>query len=310
DEQYRELDLNERFARYASAAGFAIRVCEGYDPESKGKVEAGVKYVKGDGLYGEDFEDWSALAAHLRDWLECVANVRVHGTTGEIPKLRFDSREQAALKPYLSPACLRAPHTEGVLRKVDKTGLLSFQGNRYSAPLAFQRGRVRVVATPDGQLRLHHADTGELVATHPLHPGKGALVKNGDHYRDKAKARAELEAELEAALGHELGQALCAQLRQRDRAYYLDKLRGARRYLPRLQRLPPALLQGLLARPGGLSIRQMSEYLDAFEAHPERALRLFSEPRDAAATKRTESTLLSAYRTLTGTEQESGHELH
>ena len=35
-----------------ATAGFRIRACEGYDPESKGKVEAGVKYVKQDGLYG------------------------------------------------------------------------------------------------------------------------------------------------------------------------------------------------------------------------------------------------------------------
>ena len=45
-ETFRELKLNQRFHQYATAAGFHIRACEGYDPESKGKVEAGVKYVK------------------------------------------------------------------------------------------------------------------------------------------------------------------------------------------------------------------------------------------------------------------------
>ena len=51
-EQYRELELNQAFAAYATAAGFRIHACEGYDPESKGKVEAGVKYVKGNALAG------------------------------------------------------------------------------------------------------------------------------------------------------------------------------------------------------------------------------------------------------------------
>ena len=37
----------------------------GYDPESKGKVEAGVKYVKSNCLYGETFENWSALEQHV-----------------------------------------------------------------------------------------------------------------------------------------------------------------------------------------------------------------------------------------------------
>jgi transposase len=56
-EIFRELELNQRFHQYATAAGFHIRACEGYDPESKGKVEAGVKYVKHNGLYGETFAD-------------------------------------------------------------------------------------------------------------------------------------------------------------------------------------------------------------------------------------------------------------
>ena len=64
-ETFRELTLNERFHRYATTVGFRIRACEGYDPESKGKVEAGVKYVKQDGLYGETFADFPALEAHL-----------------------------------------------------------------------------------------------------------------------------------------------------------------------------------------------------------------------------------------------------
>ena len=53
-ETFRELELNERFHQYATTAGFNIRACEGYDPESKGKVESGVKYVQQNGLYGKN----------------------------------------------------------------------------------------------------------------------------------------------------------------------------------------------------------------------------------------------------------------
>jgi len=65
-EIFRELELNQRFHQYATGAGFHIRACEGYDPESKGKVESGVKYVKQNGLYGETFNDWKAWK---RMWL-------------------------------------------------------------------------------------------------------------------------------------------------------------------------------------------------------------------------------------------------
>lgn len=123
EEKYRELTLNERFHQYAATAGFRIHACEGYDPESKGKVEAGVKYVKQDCFYGEAFRDEQHLREHVHHWLDNVANVRAHGTTGEAPQLRFERDEKALLKPYLSPACI-TPETRET-RKADKTGLIS-----------------------------------------------------------------------------------------------------------------------------------------------------------------------------------------
>lgn len=90
-EEFRELTLNEQFHEYANHAGFRIHACEGYDPESKGKIEAGVKYVKANALYGETFSDWSALAAYLAEWLDTTANVRCHATTREAPQARYDA---------------------------------------------------------------------------------------------------------------------------------------------------------------------------------------------------------------------------
>lgn len=91
-EIFRELELNQRFHQYATAAGFYIRVCEGYDPESKGKVESGVKYVKQNGLYGETFSDWKHLETYVADWLDTVANKRDHGTTGQPPQAQKKSK--------------------------------------------------------------------------------------------------------------------------------------------------------------------------------------------------------------------------
>ena len=101
-EIFRELELNQRFHQYATGAGFHIRACEGYDPESKGKVESGVKYVKQNGLYGETFTDWKSLETYLADWLDTVANKRVHGTTGQQPWILYDPEEKVKMQPYLT----------------------------------------------------------------------------------------------------------------------------------------------------------------------------------------------------------------
>jgi transposase len=99
-EQFRELTVNQAFHQYATTAGFRIQACRGYDPESKGKVEAGVKYVKQDAFYGDTFRDEAAVRHHIRQWLDEVANQRAHGTTGEAPWARFEAREKAHLRPY------------------------------------------------------------------------------------------------------------------------------------------------------------------------------------------------------------------
>ncbi len=98
------------------------------------KVEAGVKYVKHNALAGEVFDDWNHLEAYLMDWLETVANVRQHGTTGETPRARFERDERSTLKPYLTPASLGV-QTPVERRKVDKTGLISWYPTRNDFPM-------------------------------------------------------------------------------------------------------------------------------------------------------------------------------
>ena len=154
-EQYRELDPNPAFAAYATAAGFRIYACEGYDPEGKGKVEAGVKYVKGNALAGEVFDDWDHLEAHVRQWLDGVANVRQHGTTGEAPRVRFERDE----------------------------------------------------------LVLSDLETGQAIARHVISHDKGTVIRNNDHYRDKAARVADLEATIGEQVGQATGARLCAQLK-------------------------------------------------------------------------------------------------
>jgi transposase len=307
-EQYRELELNERFAQYATSAGFRIRACQGYDPESKGKVEAGVKYVKHDGLYGEQFEDWAAMEQHLQRWLEAVANARTHGTTGQVPRAYFDAEERAKMRPYLTPAFLGASGVPGEPRKVDKTGLISFRSNKYSVPMAYQSGRVNVLATAEGQLHIYAPCGGERIASHPLSQGKGEIVKNGDHYRDKAQQVAELEAEIEQALG-EAGRRLCEQLRRTEPQHYKDKLRGVKRHLARLGALPEAEL-AYLADKAGLKVSTLLDYVSAWEANPER----FTQRTHAGVTNPASPqgcAPLAAYGSLTRKEhEEATHGLH
>lgn len=63
-------------------------------------------YVRGNLVYGREFLGDADLADHCRRWLDETANVRVHGTTKELPRVRFERDELAALRPLAErPYC-------------------------------------------------------------------------------------------------------------------------------------------------------------------------------------------------------------
>jgi transposase len=267
DEQYRELNLNPLFARYATTIGLHIHACEGYDPESKGKVEAGVKYVKQDALYGEEFDSRDAVAIHVQEWLEQVANCRRHGSTGEAPRQRFEVQEQARLKPYLRPDSLY-PDAPQTTRKADKTGLISWAGNKYSVPMAWQNNTVGV-EVDDGHLIILDPVSAERLARHELCLEKGQKVINNHHYRDPQQRIPALEQQLIERLGDDSARSLCQRLRQREPKIYKDQLAGILEQIQRYPELPFDVLKSVASRED-ISARRFGEHLEAEQQAQER----------------------------------------
>jgi len=97
---------NPEFLRFAAHWGFRIRACRPYRAQTKGKIERPVSYVRGNLVYGREFLGDADLADHCRRWLDETANVRVHGTTKELPRVRFERDERAELQPLaVRPYC-------------------------------------------------------------------------------------------------------------------------------------------------------------------------------------------------------------
>ena len=115
--------------------GIHARDCAGrIGPRTKGKVEAGVKYVRRNflcGLQGREPDSLSDLNAQMREWIWGVANQRVHGTTHEQVMVRWDV-EQFSLQPLAGQPPF--PYVDGELRKVARDAYVDWQGSRYSVP--------------------------------------------------------------------------------------------------------------------------------------------------------------------------------
>ena len=309
-EIFRELELNQRFHQYATAAGFHIRACEGYDPESKGKVEAGVKYVKQNGFYGEEFNDWKALENYLKDWLDTIANQRLHGSTQQQPQVHYDREEKVKMQSYLTPACLPHKSVASEIRQVDKTSLISWQSNKYSVPMAYQSAKVGVAAHA-GQLLINDLASGGLIAEHVISLEKGQIIKNTHHYRDMQQRVEALEAALEQQLGENASQRLCALLKTTSPKIYKDQLVGAKQIIAahsvHYGDISADLLARILTAPR-LTATQLRAMLDAYQLNPERVSAAMAAQPDPAHA----SSALAHYAVLNGqaTGQGGSHVVH
>jgi len=92
-----EPEVQRSYGECAEGYGFKIDACPPRDPQKKGIVESGVKYIKGSFLPLREFRDLADANRQLHEWVMGTAGNRVHGTTREAPLTRFASVERSLL---------------------------------------------------------------------------------------------------------------------------------------------------------------------------------------------------------------------
>lgn len=168
--------FHPEFAAFCSHWGARPRACQPYRARTKGKVENGVGYVKGNALGSLSFQDDAHLDRHLVTWMREVADQRIHGTTHERPADRFLQAEQAALTPVGNhPSYLRQRR---LLRKVATDARVDVDTNHYSVPLSFIGETVEAVIEAD-RLQIQWRD--RIIAEHSVDPGRHQVVEDPAH---------------------------------------------------------------------------------------------------------------------------------
>lgn len=166
--------LPGRFADFALYYGFTPRFCRPYRARTKGKTERGVGYVR------QNF--WVRVAAEVeakrmflpelneraREWTANVANVRVHGTHGEVVLKRFAEEEPLLGKLDGRP---RFDTDYRSLRHVAKDGRLAYRGQLYQVALSHALSEVEVRENLDGQVAIRAKD-GQALRFALILPGK------------------------------------------------------------------------------------------------------------------------------------------
>ena len=105
---------NDALKALAETCGFKPRLCRPYRARTKGKVERFNSYLKGSFVVplAATLEasglrlEVDVANAHVRRWLDEIANARVHATTDAVPALRL-TEEHAVMLP--APMLMAAP---------------------------------------------------------------------------------------------------------------------------------------------------------------------------------------------------------
>lgn len=176
DAASRQVTFNDKLLAFARHWGFRPRACAPYRARTKGKTEHGVGYVKKNAIAGHAFASWEAFEAHLARWERDVANVRIHGTTGEVPMVRFERDEAYRLKP------LGGRPSFGSLRELTRVVgndcAVEVDTNSYSVPWRLIGERVAVTIAAD-EVRIRHG--AREVAVHKVVGGRRQRVVDHAH---------------------------------------------------------------------------------------------------------------------------------
>ena len=215
--------VQRAYAECAEGYGFKIDACPPHDPQKKGIVEAGVKYLKGNFLALRSFRDLADLNAQAKAWVMSEAGVRCHGTTRRSP-LELFALEAPLLRvlPAVAPD-LGSWHRVSVHRDCH----VQFERVLYSAPFTL---------------------VGKTLWLHPrgLKPGKRVSVR--EHLPPEAQAFFGRDRAWCTAQAERIGPSCKALIAQLLSDHILERLRAAQGVLALLKPYGRDRLEAACAR--------------------------------------------------------------
>jgi transposase len=223
DENYGDLLLTEKFKQYAQYRKFRLHFCHKADPQSKGKIENVIKYVKYNFLRGRKYIDIDTLNGQGSAWLYRTANAKIHAATKKIPEQEW-LIEKEHLMPFDSVFSLQQSLKSYTVRK-DNT--ISYKSNFYRLPSGtYQGGNTTVLVdhTEDNTIIIYTADNNEI-ARHKAFSGKGKLIGGNNFKRDFSSGIEKLMNDVSSIFkSPELAIDYLQQVRTENPRYIRDQL--------------------------------------------------------------------------------------
>jgi Integrase core domain len=219
-----DLILTGGFRTLVREHGFDPIFCRKSDPQSKGKIENVVKYVKYNFLRGREFTDIDTLNNDALGWLRRTANGTEHHGIRRVPCEEFEM-EKIHLMPYKGVPT--KPSEKLVPHHVRKDNVINYRGNYYSVPTGTYCGHKALVyiEEKEGSLHIYSLETGKTLAIHKISCDKGKFISNTSHRRNREASLDDYEVSVRNQLPQsDIIDIYLSQLRINKARNYRDNL--------------------------------------------------------------------------------------
>ena len=209
------------FKHFREEMGLKIYVCRKSDPETKGKIENFIKFIKRNFLRLRDFDGLSDVLTRSFRWLSRRANGRISLATRRIPREMFEE-EKKYLRP-LRNSIYRSNISVGrEKRKVDTLGAISVNSCKYPVPEDYRNREVEIYKTNE-ILYIYDIRTGEKIQEHEICAIPGTKVKNRNRSYRKETQYGELKEKLQRLFPLELWEVFVEKNYQAFPRYFRDQ---------------------------------------------------------------------------------------
>lgn len=234
NENLGDLVLTAQFGAYCKEMAFTTVFCRKSDPESKGKIENVVKYVKQNFLRGRKYHGIDNLNDLVLGWLSRTGNGKMHASTKKIPHKEW-LIERTYLQPLLGYMQPVDCYKEYLVRK-DNT--INYHSNFYTLPLGTYQGNgSQILVKEENDKLLVFSKDYELLTIHDISHDRGITVRRTDHRRDKSDSIENMKSKVAEFLENTTEADLYIQLLSKHKGRYLgDNLRVLVKKLPLYER--------------------------------------------------------------------------
>jgi hypothetical protein len=189
-----DIIFTKDFKYFIEEIGIRMHVCRKADPESKGKVENSVKYVKRNFLEVRDFSRVEEANAGVLKWLKRRANGKISQATRQIPSIMIE-KERENLKPLVNSIFRKNSLIGREDRNVDDKGRISIHACAYQLPSKYRNKTVDVYITPH-IIFVFDQFSGEEIVSYNRSPLPGKLISRREYQREPGKLSRALKSDV------------------------------------------------------------------------------------------------------------------